>query len=495
MTDPHHGLVFALLSVSLLASPTASAGVAPAGEILRIYANDYGTWNDPDTGGGLQLASDGDWVDMCYAGIPYQLLAIAATAGGAEITGYASGGDDADRSPNTDFTDTSIEDISDRKEAGFRFGATAGPIQIVEEETWPVDSSVVLVQLYFTNTGRATVDDLVFFFSADPDQDAPSYGSYTTHNDVEDLDEDGLSDWAQSVGYYTPYVIGFGACEPADSELGHNSSWTSETTTGATLADYDGGGGDYALGLRYRSPRSLASGATIVTSLLVSVAANEEDAAYGYIASTDRCVGCDLDHDLADGAVCGGDDCDDTDAAVYPGAEEIWYDGVDQDCSGGSDFDQDRDSFDAQEWSGTDCDDTDIAISPGAAEIWYDGVDQDCSGGSDFDQDGDGHDSNLYKGDDCDDLDPTVWKDCEDTGSSGDDTSVDSAAGDDTAVDSTAGDSTGEPDTGAVMSFGAGRCGCASQDGSPEGLFGLGGVLLGLGLAFRRRSWSRRVPA
>ncbi|TVQ86097.1 MAG: hypothetical protein EA397_20585, partial [Deltaproteobacteria bacterium] len=38
-----------------------------------------------------------------------------------------------------------------------------------------------------------------------------------------------------------------------------------------------------------------------------------------------------------------GQDCDDTDATVFPGAPEIWYDGVDQSCDGWSDFDPDRD--------------------------------------------------------------------------------------------------------------------------------------------------------
>jgi len=52
-------------------------------------------------------------------------------------------------------------------------------------------------------------------------------------------------------------------------------------------------------------------------------------------------------------------DCDDDDPAVNPGADETWYDGLDQDCGGGSDFDADRDGLDAQEHEGDDCDDTD----------------------------------------------------------------------------------------------------------------------------------------
>ncbi len=54
-------------------------------------------------------------------------------------------------------------------------------------------------------------------------------------------------------------------------------------------------------------------------------------------------------------------DCDDADATVFPGAADAWYDGVDQDCGGESDFDQDHDGVDAEAWGGGDCDDTDFA--------------------------------------------------------------------------------------------------------------------------------------
>ena len=45
---------------------------------------------------------------------------------------------------------------------------------------------------------------------------------------------------------------------------------------------------------------------------------------------------------------------------------------------------------------GSACDNSDGSISPAATEVWYDGIDSDCSGGSDYDQDSDGQDSEDY---------------------------------------------------------------------------------------------------
>ena len=117
----------------------------------------------------------------------------------------------------------------------------------------------------------------------------------------------------------------------------------------------------------------------------------------------------DMDGDGYEATVAGGTDCDDADPGAYPGAEEIWYDGIDQNCDGESDFDQDGDGHDHEDYGGEDCDDESDSIGPDATEIWYDGVDQDCNGRSDFDQDGDGFDHMDFEGEDCDDTDPTMY--------------------------------------------------------------------------------------
>jgi hypothetical protein len=114
-----------------------------------------------------------------------------------------------------------------------------------------------------------------------------------------------------------------------------------------------------------------------------------------------------------------GDDCDDANREVNPSRIEIWYDGFDQNCDGLDDFDADGDGFKARafepdpELGGGDCDDATADVYPGAPDAWYDGVDANCDGASDYDQDGDGFDDDDYGGEDCDDENAEVHPDAE----------------------------------------------------------------------------------
>ena len=115
----------------------------------------------------------------------------------------------------------------------------------------------------------------------------------------------------------------------------------------------------------------------------------------------------------------GGTDCDDSDASIYPGADDSWYDGVDNDCGGEDDYDADFDGYqDASSPNvspdAIDCDDDDASINPGAQDDWYDGIDNDCGGEDDYDKDGDGY-QDISSPDatpltaDCDDEDDTIY--------------------------------------------------------------------------------------
>ena len=73
-----------------------------------------------------------------------------------------------------------------------------------------------------------------------------------------------------------------------------------------------------------------------------------------------------------------GEDCDDADSDIYPGAPEIPYDGIDQDCDDADLTDVDGDGWDAAEVGGDDCDDSREDVNPEAMEIPCNEVDEDC---------------------------------------------------------------------------------------------------------------------
>jgi MYXO-CTERM domain-containing protein len=145
----------------------------------------------------------------------------------------------------------------------------------------------------------------------------------------------------------------------------------------------------------------------------------------------DNCNG-QIDENIDDDgdgySTCSGD-CNDSDSTVYTGAPEV-CDGLDQDCDGQADedFDADSDGFLTDDVVAAcdtivplpplDCDDTNAALNPVADEA-CDGVDNDCDGLTDelFDADADGwfdrfnFDCFNYYGPlstDCDDTDPLV---------------------------------------------------------------------------------------
>ena len=148
-----------------------------------------------------------------------------------------------------------------------------------------------------------------------------------------------------------------------------------------------------------------------------------------------ECTTEDADGDGAIAIACGGDDCDDTDPLVFPGAEEVCDpDGRDEDCDPSTlGPDLDGDGYVSIECCngascGLDCDDSRRYANPDAAEI-CDLRDTDCDGAVDegrtvegfTDADGDrrgdpdrpltacpADDAFAFVGDDCDDTDPST---------------------------------------------------------------------------------------
>lgn len=188
---------------------------------------------------------------------------------------------------------------------------------------------------------------------------------------------------------------------------------------------------------------------------------------------------CDQDGDgyAAANEECGGSDCDDTDASINPGATELAGDAIDSNCDGNNEpeqptvvCDDDEDGAIAEECGGIDCDDSNAGIRPGADEVPYDGIDQDCDGADLCDVDGDGFDAMdaACGGDDCDDNDASVYP------------------GAPEVLDDTIDQDCDGFDEQLFVEGGPG-CDCSSTGGLPVGMGWLAGAAVLFGLRRRRQ--------
>ncbi len=141
----------------------------------------------------------------------------------------------------------------------------------------------------------------------------------------------------------------------------------------------------------------------------------------------------------SDPACANTGDCDDGNAAVHPGAQEVCGNGIDEDCSGAdlpcgcSCTDADGDGWYPSSCTDVscaqigDCNDADATINPGASDVCGNGQDEDCNGADAVclcgcvDADVDGYypttcgDPNCQPVGDCDDTNAAVHPGATDT--------------------------------------------------------------------------------
>jgi MYXO-CTERM domain-containing protein len=200
----------------------------------------------------------------------------------------------------------------------------------------------------------------------------------------------------------------------------------------------------------------------------------------GYADTSAMLSGCDAPEGYIDADSSMGEDCDDDDASVHPGAVETWYDDIDADCDGASDWDADLDGYDLIDEGDTgapleeaDCDDEDPDSHPDAEDIPDDGIDQDCDGLDTTSEDtGDLPDDTGDVSDDTGD----VSDDTGDTGDTGDDTGR-------TAGETDQDDDDDPDEADGDAADGKADCSCTTAPGPGSALLGL----LLLGAVIRRR--------
>ena len=243
--------------------------------------------------------------------------------------------------------------------SGFSFyGVTYTSVQVSANGFFGFGLSVSTSYInYCLPWGSDNVDVAVFWDDLNPANGGDVYWEYDTVNDRMIISWEGVPHYPNvGLASFQAHLYQDGAIELhwQDTDFGDALY---DAGAGATIGIQNGVGGTQATDYLERS----CDTASTLDGTAIRIAV---------------CI--DADGDGSFEHTCGGDDCDDTDAARFPGNPEICDSGVDNDCDASTDENSDGDG-DGESVCGGDCDDDNGTVHTAASEL-CDGIDNDCVG-------------------------------------------------------------------------------------------------------------------
>ena len=372
----------------------ASADAVLTGDYFRVYYNSNGTWHNSSSAGFQVGDGSGSYYDATYPGSPWQQMSIEFDHSGSSYE-YEGNYDSGSYS----WTSVSESDLSEGSVNLITHVLEMGPLQITKDEVWEDGDKIVNMIYRVENTSSSPVTNFRLMHAFDPDIDATRYGQYNTYNDVHSGGQ-----YVESVGPSSGWTISYGNCDDIKQDVGI-TGWESDAD--ATFRDDDGESRDDTIHWRHKE-NTIAGSSLVEFRGLIVFDTNSTSARAQYDANKEElcaAVVCDADEDGYDNAECGGEDCDDENSDIFPGAGER-CDGIDNDCNGFVDdeyavdatvyyMDVDMDGYgdsgamtsacslpDGYVTNDGDCDDADSEVNPSATEI-CNGIDDDCNGEAD----------------------------------------------------------------------------------------------------------------